>query len=149
MYSAAPLLEQQAAPSRGGTRVESLIRVVISVIAIFVTYFFLYWFPFAAILADRRFNGIRMLASLLGALLVAGYTWRRTASMSQGMATSIFMGALVTGTVGFLGGFVGPMIFTPESNQGPMLGIFITGPLGFLVGAIGGAIYWSVRHRRG
>jgi hypothetical protein len=45
-----------------------------------------------------------------------------------------------------VGGFFGPMILTPEANQGPMLGIFITGPLGLLVGAIAGAI---VAWRRG
>ena len=49
---------------------------------------------------------------------------------------------VVTGSIGFLSGFVGPMIFTPGANQGPLLGIFITGPLGFLLGAAGGAIYW-------
>jgi uncharacterized protein YqgC (DUF456 family) len=37
------------------------------------------------------------------------------------------------------------MIFTPEANQGPMLGIFITGPLGLLVGAIVGAIVAASR----
>jgi len=48
---------------------------------------------------------------------------------------------LVLGAIGFIGGFFGPMIFTREANQGPMLGIFITGPLGFLSGAaIGTAI---------
>jgi len=44
----------------------------------------------------------------------------------------------ILGIVGFLGGFVGPVIFTPEANQGPLLGIFITGPLGFILGLIVG-----------
>ncbi|WP_210237113.1 hypothetical protein, partial [Mesorhizobium sp. M2D.F.Ca.ET.224.01.1.1] len=43
----------------------------------------------------------------------------------------------ILGIVGFLGGFVGPVIFTPEANQGPLLGIFITGPLGFVLGLVG------------
>lgn len=46
--------------------------------------------------------------------------------------------ALILGTVGFLGGFVGPIVFTPEANQGPLLGIFITGPLGVVLGAVVG-----------
>ncbi|ESY71163.1 hypothetical protein X742_01675 [Mesorhizobium sp. LNHC232B00] len=33
-------------------------------------------------------------------------------------------------------GFVGPIIFTPDANQGPLLGIFITGPLGLVVGLV-------------
>ena len=39
----------------------------------------------------------------------------------------------ILGIIGFLGGFIGPVIFTPEANQGPLLGIFITGPLGFVL----------------
>ena len=35
----------------------------------------------------------------------------------------------VVGAIGFSGGFFGPMIFTPDANQGPLLGLFITGPL--------------------
>ena len=44
--------------------------------------------------------------------------------------------ATVLGIVGFLSGFVGPMVLAPDANQGPMLGIFITGPGGALLGAI-------------
>ncbi len=51
--------------------------------------------------------------------------------------------AAIVGGVGFVLGFVGPMLVTPEANQGPMLGIFITGPLGFLIGlAWGMAAGW-------
>jgi hypothetical protein len=51
---------------------------------------------------------------------------------------------LILGAIGFVGGYVGPIILTPEANQGPLLGIFITGPLGFLAGAaIGtGIVMW-------
>jgi hypothetical protein len=48
------------------------------------------------------------------------------------------LGGIIVGGIGFVAGFVGPIIFTPESNQGPLLGIFITGPLGFIVGALAG-----------
>ena len=44
------------------------------------------------------------------------------------------------GVVSFLVGFVGPILFSPDSPQGPMLGILITGPLGFLVGAVVGVV---------
>ncbi|MBC2666237.1 hypothetical protein H7F51_11980 [Novosphingobium flavum] len=49
------------------------------------------------------------------------------------------------GLIGFLGGFVGPVIFAPDANQGPMLGLFITGPLGFVLGFAGGAVAALVR----
>jgi len=49
--------------------------------------------------------------------------------------------AFTFAAIGFAGGFFGPMILTPDANQGPMLGLFITGPLGFLCGAaIGTAV---------
>ena len=54
----------------------------------------------------------------------------------------MILGAVVAGAVGFLAGFVGPGIFTPDANMGPMLGIFITGPLGFVSGAVWGLVYW-------
>jgi hypothetical protein len=59
-----------------------------------------------------------------------------------------FLGALLVGGIGFVAGFVGPILLMPESNQGPLLGIFITGPLGAIVGAIAGAIVAWRRGRR-
>ena len=41
-------------------------------------------------------------------------------------------GAIGLGLIGLVGGFFGPLLLTPEANQGPLLGIFITGPLGVL-----------------
>jgi hypothetical protein len=46
--------------------------------------------------------------------------------------------ALLVGTLGFVVGYFGPVIFTPESNQGPLIGIFVTGPGGAIAGAIVG-----------
>ena len=51
------------------------------------------------------------------------------------------LGSVVLGGIGFAGGFFGPILFTPEANQGPLLGIFITGPIGFVLGGILGAIF--------
>ena len=45
-----------------------------------------------------------------------------------------FVGAAVVGGFAFIAGFLGPIIFSPQANQGPLLGIFFTGPLGSLVG---------------
>jgi hypothetical protein len=43
------------------------------------------------------------------------------------------------GAVTFAAGFFGPIVVTPDANQGPLLGIFITGPLGFFAGLVWGA----------
>jgi hypothetical protein len=47
-----------------------------------------------------------------------------------------------------VGGFFGPIIFTPDANQEPLLDIIVTGPLGVILGAIGGATYWFGFGRR-
>lgn len=77
--------------------------------------------------------------------------WRRPESSSgtPGLARAVAMGALLVGGIGFFAGFLGPMILSPDSNQGPMLGIFITGPLGFILGGVGGAIRYRSRRGRG
>lgn len=43
---------------------------------------------------------------------------------------------LILGAAGFAAGFLGPMIFIPEANQGPMVGIFISGPGGLALGLL-------------
>jgi len=55
--------------------------------------------------------------------------------------------AAIVGGVGFVVGFVGPILVTPGANQGPMLGIFITGPLGFLIGLVWGLATGWLRSR--
>ena len=82
---------------------------------------------------------------------VAWWRWSRGhtgRSEGPGPLARIVSGGAAVGAVGFLLGFVGPMIFSPESNQGPLLGIFFTGPLGFFLGAIGGYVYWLVTRNR-
>ena len=54
-------------------------------------------------------------------------------------------GAVIFGLIGFMIGFVGPIVFTPQANQGPLLGIFITGPAGAIIGFIVGALYSQLR----
>jgi len=54
-------------------------------------------------------------------------------------------GAVIIGFPSFLIGFIRPIIFTPQPNQGPLLGIFITGPVGAVIGFIVGALYIQLR----
>lgn len=54
-------------------------------------------------------------------------------------AATIARFGVTFGVIGFVGGFFGPMLLSPDANQGPMLGIFITGPLGLLAGLVIGA----------
>jgi hypothetical protein len=61
-------------------------------------------------------------------------------SLAYGIA-----GAVIIGFPSFLIGFVGPVIFMPQANQGPLLGIFITGPVGAVIGLMAGAVYAQLR----
>lgn len=47
-----------------------------------------------------------------------------------------FLWVVLLGAAGFCAGFFGPMVFVPESNQGPMVGIFLTGPGGVALGLL-------------
>jgi energy-converting hydrogenase Eha subunit B len=88
------------------------------------------------------------LVAALGCGVWAGrFVWRKTAVEAPGLLGAVVLGALITGGIGFCGGFFGPLIFRPDANQGPLLGILITGPLGFVLGGIGGGIYWGARGR--
>jgi hypothetical protein len=127
-----------------------LFRGIVTFVCAVFAYFFVYWVPMALLL-PTGFGWA--LAGTGVALAAAVYTWRwvwpRTQHFSGGLASAVVMGALVTGGIGFAGGFFGPMILAPGANQGPLLGLFITGPLGFVFGAAGGAVYWFARGRAG
>jgi hypothetical protein len=118
-----------------------LFRVMILLVVVPATYYFMYWVPFALLpFMGQRWipNGI----ALLCAIGVGRYAWTKLDSTPHELMASTLLGAVVLGAIGFCGGFFGPLFFTPEANQGPLLGIFITGPLGFLLGAVSGFLYW-------
>ena len=114
------------------------------------TFYFVFWVPFSLVSFLPGHLLLAMIGSLAAAIWSARYTWRRTENFdNNGVLALTFSGALVVGTIGFLGGFFGPMIFAPGANQGPLLGLFITGPLGFLLGGAGGLVYGLIRRNAG
>lgn len=56
------------------------------------------------------------------------------------MIATMFRWGVILGVIGFVGGFVGPVIFTPDANQGPLLGLLITEPLGLVIGLVVGFV---------
>lgn len=58
------------------------------------------------------------------------------APLRESRPPSVFLWLLIPGAVGFSAGFVGPMIFAPDANQGPLVGIFISGPGGAFLGLV-------------
>ncbi|NJD91195.1 MAG: hypothetical protein FIA91_06740 [Geobacter sp.] len=49
----------------------------------------------------------------------------------------------ILGLVGFFVGFYLPILLTPLSPQGPMVGIFVSGPLSFFLGIAFGCLHVS------
>ena len=125
----------------------NLLRVLAVLVVFSATYYFIYWVPFSFMPFLHEW-GIPSIVSLLCATGTAWYVWQRTGSLPEGLISSMSSGAVILGAIGFCAGFFGPIIFTPDANQGPLLGIFITGPLGFILGALGGLVYWLTVRRR-
>ncbi len=75
---------------------------------------------------------------------VALFYQREQSRRKMGLA---FRGGVIIGGISFLAGFLGPIIMTPQANQGPLVGIFITGPIGFVVGIIAGYVYSTLKTR--
>jgi hypothetical protein len=126
---------------------KTLFRLVLVLVSGVSALYFVFWVGGAMLMALHLPYWLSLLVSCIAAVAVGRYVWLRTASVHGGLISSIVLGAVILGGVGFAGGFFGPIIFMPEANQGPLLGIFITGPLGFILGACGGAVYWFARGR--
>jgi hypothetical protein len=108
------------------------------------TFYFVFWLPMSLLSFLPGHMLIAFVGSLAAAIWAARYMWRRTQD-GGGILTMTLGGAMIVGTIGFVGGFFGPMIWAPDANQGPLLGLFITGPLGFVLGGIAGCFYGIVR----
>jgi hypothetical protein len=83
-------------------------------------------------------------ATALVALFCWWCAWNGVSKKARTRFHYALKGGLIVGSISFLCGFIGPMIFMPDANQGPLIGIFFTGPIGFLVGCILGLVYgWN------
>jgi hypothetical protein len=111
------------------------------------TFYFVFWLPMSLLSFLPGHMLIAFAGSLAAAIWAARYMWRRTQD-GGGVLTMTLGGAMIVGTIGFMGGFFGPLIWAPDANQGPLLGLFVTGPLGFLIGGIVGCVYGVARRAR-
>jgi hypothetical protein len=123
-------------------------RVILTFFAFVATYYFVFWVPFSLIPGARKIALLPIIVSLIVAIAVSVFLWKKTGTLSNGLASYILLGGIIVGATGFILGFFGPIIFTPGANLGPLLGIFITGPLGFVLGLMGGGLYWMVKVKK-
>lgn len=112
------------------------------------TFCFVYIIGTVLLLAFHLSGWIAPIASLIVAIVATRYVWMNSTSLADSPIRSVAIGALVAGGIGLGAGFLGPLIFARNANEGRLLGLFITGPIGFGFGAIGGGIYWYLRHAR-
>jgi hypothetical protein len=127
----------------------TFLRILATVVGAVATFYFALFFIGTILLSVHLPAWISTFVSIVVCIVAARFIWMQSGSPRPGLGRAIGIGALVTGAIAFSAGFFGPTIFTPGSNQGPLLGIFITGPLGLILGGVGGAIYWMVRRKRG
>lgn len=123
------------------------VRVALTLMVFFGSYV-LGWLVLMLLLPLGGAAFLGNLVALVAAVFAARATWFRTASAAPSALGYAGYGAAVLGSIGFAGGFFGPMIFAPEANQGPLLGIFITGPGGALLGAALGLVYGATQASR-
>lgn len=124
----------------------TIARLGLALLVGVATLYFVFWLPMSLLSFLPAHTLIAFAGSVAAAIWAGRYMWLRTQD-GGGLLTMTLGGAMIVGTVGFLGGFFGPMIFAPDANQGPLLGIFITGPLGFLLGGVGGLIFGLARRK--
>lgn len=136
-----------AMAARESSIVNLLLRVLVTGFVLPVAYCFLYWIPFS-FFPFKEGHWAPHTGAMIGAMAIGWFVWRKLKTGQAGPISSVLLGAVLIGGIGFSAGFFGPMILAPEANQGPMLGIFITGPAGVVIGGIAGFIYWSTRARK-
>jgi hypothetical protein len=104
---------------------------------------------FSLVLLGLDGSGFPSLAmGLVGAVAVGvvGAYFDGPPSPGRVVARWCVLTAAVVGSMSFLAGFVGPLLFQPDSPQGPLLGILFTGPLRALAGAVLGVILGLVAY---
>lgn len=120
------------------------LRALLAFFTFCATYFFVYWVPLSLIRGVLERPVIINLIAIVIGIGVGYFVWRSSGKLSDNLSKYIFLGGILTGTLLFLAGFFGPLIFSPSNDQGPLLG-FILGPIGFVLGLGGGRLYWQLR----
>jgi flagellar biosynthesis protein FliR len=118
-------------------------RIVLAILLGLVVdlYSHLFFFP---LLGKAQANSLlRYTLSIATVVLVGITVWKVTANLTKDHSMAIVRGGLFGGITGVLIGFIGPILLTPNSPQGPLLGVVFTIPIGFVLGLLGGALYGS------
>ena len=127
------------------SRRKALIRSLIFLPLIFFIFFQMFFPLFFPSAFNRRMT---LLVSFLISLAICSIIWMVLVYFPGRTISKILRIALISGVISFLLGFVGPILFSPGADQGPLLGIFITGPLGFIAGLVAGIVSSAFKKKR-
>lgn len=123
-----------------------VLRALLSTVVFAAAHFFSYWMIFLQVVPESP-QQLAWSLSLATGCLAAAFAWYNLSSPNCGLSGAIACSALTFGSLGLVGGFIGPVVLFPEAQQGPLLGLFVTGPLGFLAGGTFAAFKWKRQHR--
>jgi hypothetical protein len=129
---------------------KTVIRITATFFTVIGSYFFMYWMAFMIIPGAQKIQFLAPVTALIIAILMGIFIWKKTgnAKAPKSMFVYVLVGGILLGTIGFILGFFGPLIFSPSSNQGPLLGIILTGPIGFMAGLLSGGLYWVAKVKK-
>ena len=77
-------------------------RLLAMLVVLPATYYFVFWVPLSFVPFLQQDIG-RSIVSLLCAVGVGWYTWKSINGISEGLVSSIFLGAIMLGAIGFCG----------------------------------------------
>ena len=124
-----------------------MIRILKPIVSFLMFFVVLFFIATILIIATELSEWISVSLALFSALLAGWYAWKLVAGEKVGVGVSVICGALLLGGLGFVIGFLGPMIVAKDTSQGPLVGVFIAAPLGLILGAVGGYIIASKQQR--
>ena len=124
------------------------LRIILTFFAVVAGFYLSLYVP-SILLPGAHINKlIHISVALLIAAGIGVFLWKKSGSISNSQVKYILLGGIIVGAIGFISGFIVPIILDPSANQGPLLGIFITAPLGFLIGLLGGGFYWRIKIKK-
>ncbi|MEE4638624.1 MAG: hypothetical protein V2J42_07800 [Wenzhouxiangella sp.] len=118
-----------------------MMRVIIAV-SVFASAYLATWLVLAVLISDPSAAWLWTLPWLF-AFGAAAMSWRRTGEQSPTRFEKMIAWGAIGAFGGFVVGFLGPMMFAPQANQGPLMGLLITAPVGGILGLVGA--WWRDR----
>lgn len=124
-----------------------MIRILKPLVAFLMFLVVLFFIATMLTITTELPSWVSVTLALFSAILAGWYAWKLVAGEKVGVGVSVICGALMLGGLGFMIGFLGPMIVAKDTSQGPLVGVFVGTPVGVILGVIGGYFIASKQQR--